>query len=316
MMKILVTGAAGFIGSHLAETLAQAGHDITGIDSFTDYYDVAQKRHNAESVMAAGCHLIEADLVTDNLAEAVDGVDVVYHTAAQPGISDKVPFSTYIRNNIEATHRLLETLKKSPSLRLFVNVSTSSVYGYKATEPETSAPEPVSYYGVTKLAAEQLALAYHREKGFPACSLRLFSVYGERERPDKLYPKLIRSILRGDALPVFEGSLRHSRSFTYVGDVIRAMNKVLDQPDICIGEIFNIGSDIEITTGATIEIVEAIMGQKASFNMLPPRLGDQTQTRANIGKARQVLKFEPETTFEDGIRNEIEWLTALEQIRA
>src|SRR5690606_33076330 len=164
-MKILVTDAAGFIGSHLAEMLARSGHEVIGIDNFAEYYDPAQKRHNARAVSAAGCRLIEDDLVTANVSEIVEGGQVVYHAAASPGISDKVSFSTYVRNNIEATHRLLEALKSSPALQLFVNLSTSSVYGYKATEPETSAPEPVSYYGVTKLAAEQLALSYQRETG-------------------------------------------------------------------------------------------------------------------------------------------------------
>jgi UDP-glucuronate 4-epimerase len=315
-MKILVTGAAGFIGSHLAETLARSGHEVVGIDNFAEYYDPAQKRHNARAAAAAGCRLIEDDLVTANLSEIVEGVQVVYHAAAQPGISDKVTFSTYVRNNIEATHRLLEALKPSPALQLFVNLSTSSVYGYKATEPETSAPEPVSYYGVTKLAAEQLALSYQRETGLPACSMRLFSVYGERERPDKLYPRLILSMLRDAEFPLYEGSLDHSRSFTYVGDVIRAFIAALDRPEACIGEIFNIGSDTEMTTRAAIETVEAILGKKARFDMRPRRAGDQTRTQANIDKARRILGFQPETTFADGIRNEIGWLIELEEYRS
>ncbi|MBZ0303517.1 MAG: NAD-dependent epimerase/dehydratase family protein [Anaerolineae bacterium] len=315
-MKILISGAAGFIGSNLAERLVHEGHEVIGIDNFSDYYDRRQKEHNAASITRAGCQFHEADLVTADLEPVVEGVQVVFHAAAQPGISDKVAFATYVRNNLEATHRLLEACKGMSSLELFVNVATSSVYGYRATEPETSAPEPVSYYGVTKLAAEQLALAYQRDRGFPACSLRLFSVYGERERPDKLYPKLIRSILHDEAFPLFENSMDHSRSFTYVGDVVAAFMAVLNRPEVCIGEIFNIGSDAEMKTREAIETVEALMGKKAKFNILPSRAGDQTRTHANIDKARRMLGFEPQTAFRDGIRNEIDWLTELEQSRA
>ena len=238
-MKILITGAAGFIGSHLSERLARGGHEVIGIDCFTDYYDVTQKRRNAAAIQAVGCQLAEVDLATDNLQGLVEGVEVVYHAAAQPGISDHVPFSAYARNNIEATHRLLEALGAVSSLQMVVNIGTSSIYGLDATAPETTAPEPASYYGVTKLTAEQLVLAYHRDRGLPACSLRLYSVYGARERPDKLYPRLIRSILEGKTFPLYEDAFSHSRSFTYVGDIVDAFVSVIDRRDACLGEIIN-----------------------------------------------------------------------------
>ncbi len=309
-MKIFVTGAAGFIGSHLAETLARAGHQVIGIDSFADYYDRRQKDHNAAAVRAAGAQLVEADLTTIDLRPYVEGVEVVYHVAAQPGISATTPFKDYLRNNLEATYALLEAVRTQPTLGLFVNVATSSVYGSKATEPETAAPEPISYYGVTKLAAEQLAMAYHRDIGLPACSLRLFSVYGPRERPDKLYPRLIRSILLGEPFPLYANSREHSRSFTYVGDVIQAFMHVLDSEN-AIGEIINIGSDVEIKTGEAIDIVEALLGKPAKFEIRPARPGDQEKTRANISKARHLLGFQPQTPFRDGIQQEITWLREL-----
>jgi len=312
-MKILITGAAGFIGSHLAERLAQAGHEVIGVDCFTDYYDQALKRRNAAVVEAAGCRLAELDLVTADLSEVVDGVEVVYHAAAQPGISDNVPFSRYLRNNIEATYRLLEALKPVSSLQLFVNIGTSSIYGLDATEPETAAPQPASYYGVTKLTAEQLALAYHRDRGFPACSLRLYSVYGARERPDKLYPRLIRSILEGTAFPLYEDAFSHSRSFTYVGDIVDAFVAVIERRDACMGEIINIGSDQQMMTKEAVETVETIMGKKAQFEMRPRRGGDQLRTHAMIDKARTLLGFEPKTAFADGIVHEIEWMRDLLQ---
>ncbi len=311
-MKILVTGAAGFIGSHLAETLARAGHQVSGIDSFTDYYDRRQKDHNAAAVRAAGVELVEADLVTADLRPLVEGVEVVYHIAAQPGNSAQTAFRDYVRNNLEATHALLEAVKALPTLGLLVNVSTSSVYGREATEPETAAPAPISPYGVTKLAAEQLVMAYHRDKGLPACSLRLFSVYGPRERPDKLYPRLIRSILLDEPFPLYANSRDHSRSFTYVGDVIQGFTRVLGNEN-AIGEIINIGSDVEIKTGEAIDMVESLMGKPATFDHKPARPGDQEKTCANIEKARRLLGFQPQTPFQEGIQQQIAWMRDLLQ---
>ncbi len=309
-MKILVTGAAGFIGSHLAETLLRAGHTVIGLDCVTDYYDVRQKEYNITAIQAAGCQFVRADLAADDLQPLVENVEVVYHCAAQPGISDKVSFATYVRNNLEATYRLLEAVKTQRTLGLFVNVATSSVYGLKATESEAVPPEPISYYGVTKLAAEQLVLAYYRDKKLPTCSLRLFSVYGERERPDKLYPRLIRSILLDEPFPLYSNSREHSRSFTYVGDIIRGFMAALGNEN-AIGEAINIGSDVEMTTGAAIDTVERLMGKPATFDLKPPRAGDQEKTHANIDKARRLLGFEPQTSFEQGIQNEIAWMRDL-----
>lgn len=306
-MRILVTGAAGFIGSHLAERLAELGHDVKGIDCFTDYYARAFKELNAKDVAARGVTIHDLDLAGDDLTAAVEGVEVVYHAAAQPGISATTPFETYVRNNLFATHRLLEATKGLPSLRCFVNISTSSVYGAHATDSEDAAPKPTSYYGVTKLAAEQLAMAYHREQGVPACSLRLFSVYGERERPEKLFPRLIHSILADEEFPLFEGSEKHSRSFTYIGDIMDGFVAVLENLDKCIGQIFNIGSDKEMTTGEGIRIVEEIMGKRARVKPAPKRPGDQLRTRANIAKARRLLGYDPRTTARRGLEAEVHW---------
>ncbi len=306
-MKIVVTGAAGFIGSHLAETLAHQGHTVVGIDSFTDYYAAQLKQANAEDVQAAGVTLHRLDLAADDLSAALDGVEFVFHLAGQPGISASTPLADYVRNNVVATDKLLTACQQQPSLRCFVNVSTSSVYGRHAYDPEDAAPKPTSYYGVTKLAAEQLALAAHREKGFPACSLRIFSVYGPRERPEKLYPKLIRSILIGTSFPLFEGSETHSRSYTFVGDIVEGFVSVLDQPEKVIGEIINLGSDVEMTTGEGIALIEQIMGKKARLDFRPKRPGDQLHTCANISKARQLLGFAPHTQLADGLQAEVDW---------
>ena len=306
-MKIAVTGVAGFIGSHLSETLARQGYSVVGIDCFTDYYSARLKRANAEDIEATGVKLYRLDLANDELASVLQDVEFVFHLAGQPGISATVPLADYIRNNIVATQRLVLACQAVPSLRCFVNISTSSVYGRHATDPEDTAPKPTSYYGVTKLAAEQLALAFQRETGFPACSLRIFSVYGPRERPEKLYPKLIRSILTNTPFPLYEGSKAHSRSFTFVGDIVEGFTAVLDHPEKMIGEIINLGSEEEMTTEEGIALIEKIMGKTAQFAIKPKRPGDQLHTRANISKARQLLGYVPHTALEDGLRAEVDW---------
>ena len=309
-MKIVVTGAAGFIGSHLVEALLKEGHHVVGIDNFNDYYPSSIKRHNAQQIRAAEAELVDVDLATDDLKPYVKQADVVYHCAAQPGISRAVSFETYMRNNITATHQLLEALQGESSLRLFAYISTSSVYGATAVAAEDGVPMPISNYGVTKLAAEQLVMSYQRDRGFPACSLRLFSVYGTRERPDKLYPRLIHSIVDGVPFPLFDNSWHHKRSFTFVGDVVGAFVRVLDTP-ACVGEIINIGSTDSITTGEAIEIVQAALGAKANYILKPSRLGDQIQTQARVEKAKAILDYYPTTSFANGIQDEIEWFLAL-----
>jgi UDP-glucuronate 4-epimerase len=306
-MNILVTGAAGFIGSHLAERLAALGHRVRGLDCLTDYYTRELKALNVSQIKAAGIEFLPLDLAQDDLGPAIRDVEVVYHLAAQPGISATTGFDTYLRNNFIATYRLAEALRASPALRGFVNISTSSVYGADATGDETSEPRPTSYYGVTKLAAEQLVLSYARDRGFPACSMRLFSVYGPRERPEKLYPRLIGCILEDREFPLFDGSEHHLRSFTYVGDIVDGLVAALDNFDRCAGEIFNIGMDAAITTGEGIKIVEGIIGKPARLAVKPKRPGDQLKTHANIEKARRLLGYRPTTTPEQGLAQEVAW---------
>jgi UDP-glucuronate 4-epimerase len=306
-MNILVTGAAGFIGSHLAERLVDLGHTVRGLDCLTDYYSRALKELNREVLRRKGVAVLPLDLAVDDLSEAIEDVEVVFHSAAQPGISATVTFETYVRNNITATYRLIDAVKDVSSLRGFVYLSTSSVYGAVATGSEESEPKPTSYYGVTKLAAEQLVLAHTRDKGFPACSLRLFSVYGPRERPDKLYPKLIRGLLEDKPVPLFEGCESHRRSYTYVGDIIDGLVSVLDNWDRCVGEIFNIGTDTSITTGEGIRIVEEIVGRPVRADRKPRRAGDQQETHANIEKARRILGYNPTTAPGEGLERSVEW---------
>jgi nucleoside-diphosphate-sugar epimerase len=277
------------------------------LDCFTDYYARALKELNAQQVCDRGVEMSAIDLAQDDLGPAVDGVEIVYHVAAQPGISATTPWQTYVRNNLTATHRLLESVRRSPSLRSFIYISTSSVYGSDATGDETTEPRPTSYYGVTKLAAEQLVLAASRDRGLPACSLRLFSVYGPRERPEKLYTRLIRCILEDREFPLYEGSERHLRSYTYVGDAVDGLVAALDSFDRCDGQILNIGTDVAITTGEGMAIVQEIIGRRARIVAAPRRAGDQLRTRANIDKARRLLGYEPSTTPRAGLEKAVEW---------
>jgi len=306
-MRIVVTGAAGFIGSHLAERLAGEGHRVTGIDCLTDNYARAIKERNVGDLRGKGVEVLPLDLAADDIRGAVRDAEAVFHLAAQPGLAASTPFEVFERNNVTATHRLMDALRESPGFRLFVHISTSSVYGANATGDESSEPCPTSHYGVTKLAAEQLVLAASRDRGFPACSMRLFSVYGPRERPEKLFPRLIRAIMEGTAFSLFEGSEHHLRSFTYVGDAVEGLAAALRHPDLCVGQIFNIGSESAITTGDGISIVENILGARAKIVKLPRRPGDQLATRANIGKARRLLGYAPRVAVEEGLAREVAW---------
>lgn len=308
-MTILVTGAAGFIGSHLAERLADRGHAVRGLDCFTDYYSVALKELNANQIQQKGIEFMRLDLAEDDLSPAIRDVDFVFHSAAQPGISATTPFETYVRNNVTATYRLLEAVKASPSFQGLINISTSSVYGADASGDETTEPKPTSYYGVTKLAAEQLALAYTRDQGLPTCSLRLFSVYGPRERPDKLYSKLIRCIMENEPFPLYEGSEHHQRSYTYVGDAVDGLTAALCHFDSCVGEILNIGTDVTHTTGEAIATVEDVIGKRAELETAPRRPGDQLKTHANIAKARKLLNYNPNTGLREGVEQMVAWYT-------
>ncbi len=306
-MNILITGIAGFIGSNAAERFLDLGHNVYGLDCFTDYYAVSQKRLNTAQLQKKGIKVYATDLSKDDLSPIIADADVIFHFAAQPGISATVPFETYLKNNITATQNLLQSASGLETLKMFVNIATSSVYGLHATSTEDEAPKPASYYGVTKLAAEQLVLSAQRSGNINACSTRLFSIYGPRERPDKLFPRLIKSILRDEEYPLFEGSKEHIRSYTYVGDILDGFLKILENLDKVNGEIFNIGTDKTFTTGEAIEMVEDIIGKPAKPKMLPKRPGDQSVTQANIEKAERVLGYEAKTKLYDGLRETVKW---------
>jgi len=306
-MKIIVTGAAGAIGSHLCERILALEHEVVGVDALTSYYDPAIKRINVADVELAGGRVHFLDLAVDDISHLLTGTDFIFHLAAQPGISATTPFEDYLNNNIIATHKLLEHARNIPTLKGFIYASTSSVYGKHAQGDEKSEPKPTSHYGVTKLASEQIVLALAREKGFPAVSLRFFSVYGERERPEKLFHKLTKAMCEDKEFTLYEGAKDHVRSYTYVGDIVDGCILVLQNFEKVKGEIINLGNDTTNTTGEGILIIEEIFGKKAKFNMLPKRPGDQLETAANITKAKDLLGYNPKISLAEGLKKEVEW---------
>ncbi len=309
-MKILVTGAAGFIGSHTSERLKSLGHDVIGIDNFSPYYDLSLKKLNAKALSDKGIKVYTLDLRTDDLKVMVPSdLDYIFHFAAHPGISATSSFEDYFSNNIIATQRLLEFSEENGN-PFFVNIATSSIYGLEATFPETETPKPASWYGVTKLAAEQLVLAKCRENKLLGTSLRLYSVYGPRERPDKLYTRLIDCAVNNKTFPLFEGSEKHLRSFTYVQDIVDGIVSVIGNENMCNGEIFNLGTEVENTTAQGIATVEEIMNTKIANVNKPPRAGDQSRTKANIDKARKLLNYNPKTSLKEGLEAQVEWFNA------
>ena len=310
-MKILVTGAAGFIGSHAAERLHALGHEVIGLDNFDDYYSVSLKELNAKSLTEKGIGILKKDLCDPNLAEFLPtDINYIFHFAGQPGISQKSTFEDYLRNNIIATKNLIDYAENCPDLKMLVNLATSSIYGIQATFAETQVPKPASHYGVTKLAAEQLVLQKSREGRLKSCSFRLYSVIGPRERPEKMYTKLIDLGLKGEKFPLFEGSDKHLRSFTYVGDIVDGIVSVIGKEAEVDGEIINLGTEKEHTTKEGIETVEKVLGKKINLNIIPRRPGDQLRTKANIEKARRLLNYNPQTTLIEAVKKQVDWFKA------
>ena len=310
-MKILVTGAVGFIGSHTAERLKALGHEVFGVDNFSPYYSLELKQLNAEALKSKGIPIINCDLRDTNLASVLPtDINYIFHYAAQPGISSTSTFEDYFSNNIIATKNLIDYALQCKHFKLFVNIATSSIYGLEATFTEDVAPKPASHYGVTKLAAEQMVLQKSREKQFKACSLRLYSVIGPRERPEKMYTKLIDLGLKGEAFPLYEGSDSHLRSFTYVGDIVDGVVSVIGHENIVDGEIINLGTEVEHTTQEGIEAVEKVLGKSIKINVIPKRPGDQLRTKANIDKARKLLGYNPQTTLLEAVKQQVEWYKA------
>ncbi len=307
-MTVLVTGAAGFIGSQLAEAIARSGQEVIAVDAFTDYYDPGAKRENARSVQAAGASFSELDLRDADLHELLDGVEVVYHQAAQPGVraSWDARFADYATHNVLASQRLLEAARHT-GVRRFVYASSSSIYGNALTYPtvEETAPAPFSPYGVTKLAAEHLCRAYAQNFGFETVSLRYFTVYGPRQRPDMSIHRLIESALGGPAFPIY-GDGSQVREFTHVSDVVSA-NLLAASADVAPGSVFNISGGSEIALRDLIGLVEQVVGAPVTVETRPAEPGDVRRNGGSTERARHQLGWHPSVTLPDGIDDQVAW---------
>lgn len=309
-MHALVTGGAGFIGSHLTEALLARGDSVRVVDCLTYYYDPEVKKRNIATAAAhERCEWVRDDLRTADLADLLDGIDVVFHQAGQPGVrlSWAEGFATYDSINIGATQRLLEAARHSKIDR-FVYASSSSVYGNSPRYPtlETDLPNPRSPYGVTKLAAEHLCGLYGANWGTPTVSLRYFTVYGPRQRPDMAFNRLARAALTAERFPLY-GDGSQIRDFTYVADVVAANLAAADR-DVAPGEVVNIAGGGSAVLADVIELAGELAGATVNIERLAEAPGDVVRTGGAIERAHEVLGWEPRVGLRQGLAAEIDWM--------
>jgi UDP-glucuronate 4-epimerase len=303
-MRYLVTGAAGFIGSHLAEALVEHGHDVVALDSFTDYYDPRRKRENAE-----GLDVLETDILDADLDEMLAGVEGVFHLAGQPGVraSFGPGFEHYVTRNVHASGRLFEAAARR-GVRV-VYASSSSIYGDAESYPtrEDAEPRPIAPYGVTKLCVEHLAYAHARTTGLDAVGIRYFTVYGPRQRPDMAFTPLLEALAGGGTFRLF-GDGSTSRSFTYVADAVAGTIAALERG--APGELYNVGGGEEASMAAAIALAEEIAGRALDVERHGAAAGDVRRTRADVSKAERDLGWAPTTSLADGLAAQWDWVTA------
>lgn len=303
-MTVIVTGCAGFIGSHLCDRLLSEEHTVIGIDCFTDYYPKQIKEANiAKALKHPKFQLIDQDILDLDWSKLLVNCQYIFHQAAQAGVRSSwgKQFSDYTRNNLEATQVILEAAKENKSIERLVIASSSSVYGDAETmpTPETTCPLPVSPYGITKLAAERLASLYYKNFGVPVVMLRYFTVYGPRQRPEMAFAKFIQAIAQQQPIELY-GDGRQSRDFTFVSDIVEA-NWRSSQVDNIGGEIFNIGGGNPVILRDVIEQIGAIIGKPVNYIERQAQAGDARHTSADITKAQQVLGYNPQVNLESGL---------------
>lgn len=315
----IVTGVAGFIGSHIAETLLQQGHQVIGVDEFNDYYDPAFKRQNITSFHdRPAFKLIESNILALDWSDLLKDAEVVYHQAAQAGVraSWGEDFRFYTDRNINATQLMLEAAKKAANLKRFVFASSSSVYGNAETFPTSEAipPQPVSPYGITKLAAEQMCLLYFQNFGVPVVGLRYFTVYGPRQRPDMAFHRFFKAVLQDEAIDIY-GDGQQTRDFTFISDVVAANFAAAVAPD-APGEVFNVGGGSRVALTEIIDTMEEIVGKPIKRNYFEPARGDARHTSADTSKAHRILGYQPHVALKDGLSREWEWIQSIPMYRS
>lgn len=313
-MKILVTGCAGFIGSHLTARLLKEGHDVMGVDNFDIYYPRSQKEKNLIPLLLhPKFKLVEDNLATMALVKVLKGTEVVIHLAGQPGVRGSwgSSFSRYVTNNIQVTQRLLEE-SKANKLKRFVYASSSSVYG-DVTGPEGSVflneemkVQPKSPYGVTKLAGEHLCQLYHQEYRMPTVSLRFFSVYGPGQRPDMAFHRFCQNIFHEAALTIY-GDGKQVRDFTYVDDVVEVINAAVTSAD-AVGQVVNVGGGTPCTLLEAVTLLEGISGKQSAKTFLERQKGDVLSTRADTAKLERIFGFKPKVSLKEGLTRQWEWM--------
>src|SRR3989304_5529987 len=308
-MNILVTGVAGFIGSHLAERLLREGFQVIGVDSFLDYYPKKIKENNLKGLVDNNRFtFIESNIFELNLKEILKKVDAIFHQAAIPGVraSWGKEFNKYVENNILGTQVLLEACKDA-KISKFIYASSSSVYGDADELPikETSATKPVSPYGVSKLDGEHLAVLYFKGYDIPTVSLRYFTVYGPRQRPDMGFHKFITAILLGREIEIY-GTGEQTRDFTFIDDVVEANLQAFIEGKN--GDVYNVGGGSRISLIKAIKIIEEIAGRKATLKYVEPQRGDAQHTYADISKAKKDFDYTPKVDIYEGLKRHYEWL--------
>lgn len=307
-MRALVTGVAGFIGSSIAAKLLHQGHSVIGIDSLTEYYDPELKRRNLSRLVNPRFEFIHADLNEYDLVNLLEGVEKVFHQAGQPGVRKSwgYEFDAYIGANIASTQKLLEAARSS-HIDKFVYASSSSVYGNAEAYPthEMLMPQPLSPYGVTKLAAEHLCSLYANNFGVPTVSLRYFTVYGPRQRPDMAFTRFIRAALLAEPIEIY-GSGEQVRDFTYIDDVVNA-NLQAAAGDIKPGSVYNVAGGGSVTVNEVLDQLSSIAGQSLDVRYIPGVPGDVSRTGGSTVAIQRDLEWAPQIDIEEGLRRHFEW---------
>lgn len=313
-MRCLVTGVAGFVGSHLAERLLAEGHDVCGVDAFIDYYPRFMKEKNLSGLRSwPKFTFVEGNLLELDLPSLLDGVEWVFHQAAQAGVraSWGREFTRYADCNVLATQRLLEELLHSPTLKRFVYASSSSVYGNTTALPihETTLTLPVSPYGVTKLAAEHLCSLYYQNFGIPTVSLRYFTVYGPRQRPDMAFHKFCKAAQEGRDIHVFGDGLQ-TRDFTYISDIVQANLQAARSPQAA-GEVLNIAGGSRVTVRHVLDLLQEINGSPIHVTYEEKQHGDVEHTYADTTRAQKILGYHPQVALREGLHREFDYIASL-----
>jgi nucleoside-diphosphate-sugar epimerase len=305
----LVTGCAGFIGSHLCERLLAEGHSVTGVDALTDFYDPQLKRRNLAPLLASERFRFVHREVSDTEESLWQDAEVIFHLAARPGVRTSwgPEFEIYVRYNILSTQYLLECASRSPALKRMVIASSSSIYGNTPAErvPEDQPKNPISPYGVTKLAAEHLCWAYAAQSGVPVVALRLFTVYGPRQRPDMAFQRLIHAALTRSKFVLY-GDGEQRRDFTYVQDVVEAF--LLAANSSAAGQAFNIAGGGIVSMNEAVSLVEHLAGVKIDVERVRPQTGDVWHTGADLSKSWDILGYTPQVNLREGLKAQVDYV--------